>query len=161
MTENEYNQCVDLYADNVYRFILKNLRHEADAKDIVQGSFEKMWINRDRVDYARSKNYLFTVAYHQMIDHIRKNKPISLREEFKEDSKITYESMPDIKKILNEALSQLNEIQRSLVLLKDYEGYNYEEIGEITGLNASQVKVYLHRARLQLKAFIVKPENVV
>ena len=98
MTENEYNQCVDLYADSVYRFILKNLRHEADAKDIVQGSFEKMWVNRDRVDHARSKNYLFTVAYHQMIDHIRKNKPISLREDFKEDSKITHESMPDIKK---------------------------------------------------------------
>ena len=160
MTENEYNQCVDLYADSVYRFILKNLRHEADAKDIVQGTFEKMWINRERVDNARSKSYLFTVAYNQMIDHIRKNKRISLRDDFSEHSKITQQAVPDIKRILNEALGQLNEIQRSLVLLKDYEGYNYEEIGEITGLNASQVKVYLHRARLQLKAFIVKPENV-
>jgi RNA polymerase sigma-70 factor (ECF subfamily) len=160
MTENEYNQCVDLYADSVYRFILKNLRHEADAKDIVQGAFEKMWINRERVDNARSKSYLFTVAYHQMIDYIRKNKRISLRDDFSEHSKITQQAVPDIKRILNEALGQLNEIQRSLVLLKDYEGYNYEEIGEITGLNASQVKVYLHRARLQLKAFIVKPENV-
>jgi DNA-directed RNA polymerase specialized sigma24 family protein len=47
------------------------------------------------------------------------------------------------------------------VMLKDYEGYNYEEIGQITGLNESQVKVYLHRARLQLKAYIVKPENVI
>ena len=160
MTENEYNQCVDLYADSVYRFILKNLRHEADAKDIVQGTFEKMWINRERVDNARSKSYLFTVAYNQMIDYIRKNKRISLRDDFSEHSKITQQAVPDIKRILNEALGQLNEIQRSLVLLKDYEGYNYEEIGEITGLNASQVKVYLHRARLQLKAFIVKPENV-
>ena len=160
MTENEYNQCVDLYADSVYRFILKNLRNEADAKDIVQGAFEKMWINRERVDNARSKSYLFTVAYHQMIDYIRKNKRISLRDDFSEHSKITQQAVPDIKRILNEALGQLNEIQRSLVLLKDYEGYNYEEIGEITGLNASQVKVYLHRARLQLKAFIVKPENV-
>ena len=160
MTENEYNQCVDLYADSVYRFILKNLRHEADAKDIVQGAFEKMWINRERVDNARSKSYLFTVAYNQMIDYIRKNKRISLRDDFSEHSKITQQAVPDIKRILNEALGQLNEIQRSLVLLKDYEGYNYEEIGEITGLNASQVKVYLHRARLQLKAFIVKPENV-
>ena len=160
MTENEYNQCVDLYADRVYRFILKNLRNEADAKDIVQGAFEKMWINRERVDNARSKSYLFTVAYHQMIDYIRKNKRISLRDDFSEHSKITQQAVPDIKRILNEALGQLNEIQRSLVLLKDYEGYNYEEIGEITGLNASQVKVYLHRARLQLKAFIVKPENV-
>ena len=124
MTENEYNQCVDLYADSVYRFILKNLRHEADAKDIVQGAFEKMWINRERVDNARSKSYLFTVAYHQMIDYIRKNKRISLRDDFSEHSKITQQAVPDIKRILNEALGQLNEIQRSLVLLKDYEGYN-------------------------------------
>ena len=160
MTENEYNQCVDLYADNVYRFILKNLRHQANAKDIVQGAFEKMWVNREQVDNVRSKSYLFTVAYHHMIDHIRKNKRVILKEVFSEDSKITHQTIPDVKRILNEALSQLDEIQRSLVLLKDYEGYNYEEIGKITGLNASQVKVYLHRARLKLKSFIVKPENV-
>jgi RNA polymerase sigma-70 factor (ECF subfamily) len=160
MTENEYNQCVDLYADNVYRFILKNLRNEADAKDIVQGAFEKMWMNREQVDNVRSKSYLFTIAYNQMIDHIRKNKRITLKEVFREDSKITHQAIPDIKSILNAALSELDEIQRSLVLLKDYEGYNYGEIGKITGLNASQVKVYLHRARLKLKSFIVKPENV-
>ena len=43
---------------------------------------------------------------------------------------------------------------------KDYEGC-YEEISAITGLNPSQVKVYLHRARLQLKEYIVKMENVL
>ena len=78
MTEREYNQCVNLYADNVYRFIWKNLRHEEDAKDVVQGAFEKMWKNRAEVDNAKCKSYLFTIAYHQMIDHIRKNKRISL-----------------------------------------------------------------------------------
>ncbi len=161
MTEKEYNQCVNLYADNVYRFILKNLGHEEDAKDIVQGTFEKMWLNRLQVENERCKSYLFTVAYHQMIDHIRKNKRISLREEFKEGSKITNNSQPDTKRVLQEALNRLNETQRSLVLLKDYEGYNYEEIGKITGLNESQVKVYLHRARLQLREYIVKPENVI
>ncbi|MEP7107977.1 MAG: RNA polymerase sigma factor [Ferruginibacter sp.] len=161
MTEKEYNQCVKLYADNVYRFILKNLRHEADAKDIVQGAFEKMWVNRHQVENDRCKSYLFTVAYHQMIDHIRKNKRISLREEFNEELRITNKSQHDSKKILHEALNRLNETQRSLVLLKDYEGYNYEEIGKITGLNESQVKVYLHRARLQLREYIVKPENVI
>ena len=161
MTEKEYNQCVNLYADNVYRFILKNLRHEEDAKDIVQGSFEKMWINRAHVENDRCKSYLFTVAYHQMIDHIRKNKRISLREEFNEETNITHKAEHDAKRILHQALNKLNETQRSLVLLKDYEGYNYEEIGKITGLNASQVKVYLHRARLQLREYIVKPENVI
>ncbi|MCW3088992.1 MAG: sigma-70 family polymerase sigma factor [Ferruginibacter sp.] len=150
-----------MYADNVYRFILKNLRQEADAKDIVQGSFEKMWTNRHQVDNTRCKSYLFTVAYHQMIDHIRKNKRTSLREGFSEEAKIVNKSQHDSKKILHEALNRLNETQKSLVLLKDYEGYSYEEIGKITGLNESQVKVYLHRARLQLRAYIVRPENVI
>ena len=39
MTEKEYNDCVNLYADNVYRFILKNTRHEEDAKE-PGGSFD-------------------------------------------------------------------------------------------------------------------------
>jgi RNA polymerase sigma-70 factor (ECF subfamily) len=64
-------------------------------------------------------------------------------------------------RILDEALRQLSETQRSLVMLKDYEGYNYAEIGQITGLNESQVKVYLHRARLLLRDYIVKIENVI
>ena len=63
MTEKEYNQCVTVYADNVYRFILKNLRHEEDAKDVVQGAFEKLWINRETVINEKCKSFLFTVAY--------------------------------------------------------------------------------------------------
>jgi RNA polymerase sigma-70 factor (ECF subfamily) len=67
----------------------------------------------------------------------------------------------NLKKVLDDALARLSETQRSLVLLKDYEGYSYEEIGKITGLNESQVKVYLHRARLQLREYLVKMENVI
>ena len=122
MTAKEYNDCVKMYADNVYRFILKNLRHEEDSRDVVQSSFEKLWINREKVD----------------------NEP-----------------QQQLKKVLNDALNRLNETQRSLVLLKDYEGYSYEEISEITSLSQSQVKVYLHRARIQLKNYLVKPENVI
>lgn len=96
-----------------------------------------------------------------MIDHIRKVKRIYLREEFEENASISYKTVNNAKAVLEEALSKLSNIQRSLVLLKDYEGYNYEEIGQITGLNISQVKVYLHRARLQLKEYIVKVENVI
>ena len=161
MTEREYNQCVNLYADNVYRFIFKSLGHSADAEDVVQVAFEKMWINRQQVDFSRCKSYLFTVAYHQMIDQIRKNKRISLREDFREEAKVTNSYQNDTKRLLNEALSKLNDVQKSLVMLKDYEGYSYHEIGEITGLNESQVKVYLHRARLILRQYIVKPENVL
>jgi RNA polymerase sigma factor (sigma-70 family) len=162
MTEKEYNQCVDLYSDGVFRFIVKNLRHEEDARDIVQTAFEKLWRNREQVEHAKSKSYLFTVAYNQMIDHIRKNKRVTLREEFSADAKIQQSNFNgNTKKILMEALNRLNETQKSLVMLKDYEGYTYEEIGRITGLNESQVKVYLHRARLILKEYLVSPENVL
>jgi len=161
MTEIEYNQCVRDYADNVFRFILKNLRHEEDARDVVQSAFEKMWVNRESVDYSKSRSFLFTVAYNQMIDHIRKVKRITLKEEFNEETRTTDRQYNNARKVLEEALSRLNETQRSLVLLKDYEGYSYEEIGQITGLNTSQVKVYLHRARIQLKNYLVSRENVL
>jgi RNA polymerase sigma-70 factor (ECF subfamily) len=161
MTEREYNECVSEYADNVYRFIVKNLRHEEDARDVVQTAFEKMWRNRAEINYEKSKSYLFTVAYHQMIDHIRKVKRIQLKENFDENASVSNKPVNNLKKMLEQALSTLSETQRSLVLLKDYEGYSYQEIGEITGLNESQVKVYLHRARMQLKEYLVKPENVM
>jgi RNA polymerase sigma-70 factor (ECF subfamily) len=160
MTEKNYNDCVTQYADNVFRFIVKNLKHEEDARDIVQTAFEKMWRNREQVENDKAKSYLFTVAYNQMIDHIRKNKRIVLNEEFKEEVKIGFQHSNNTKQVLMEALNRLNETQKSLIMLKDYEGYNYEEIGKIMSLNESQVKVYLHRARLALKAYLVKPENV-
>jgi len=161
MTEKEYNLCVDLYADNVYRFIVKNLRHEEDARDIIQTAFEKLWRNREQVENDKSKSYLFTVAYNQMIDHIRKVKRIQLKEDFHESTFIGQQRPAQLKKVLMEALNRLNETQKSLIMLKDYEGYTYEEIGEIMDLNASQVKVYLHRARLAMRNYLVSPENVL
>ena len=161
MTEREYNDCVTQYADNVFRFIVKNLRHEEDARDVVQTAFEKLWKNRVEVDPAKSKSYLFTVAYNAMIDHLRKVKRVYLKEEFKEEIKVQRGEYNNAKAILNEALARLSETQRSLVMLKDYEGYSYEEIGKIMNLSESQVKVYLHRARLQLKEYLVKVENVI
>lgn len=161
MTASEYNNCVNLNADSVFRFIVKNLRHEEDARDIVQTAFEKLWRHRDGVEVEKSKSYLFTVAYNGMIDHIRKNKRVQLRDEFPEEIKVQSRSVNNAKQILNEALNRLSETARSLVMLKDYEGYSYEEIGQIMSLNESQVKVYLHRARLALKNYLVNPENVM
>src|SRR3954467_13039499 len=120
MTEREYNECVNTYADNVYRFIVKNLKHEEDARDVVQTAFEKMWRNRDEVDAQKCKSYLFTVAYHQMIDHIRKVKRIQLKEDFSDELRVENKPANNLKKILDEALARLSETQRSLVLLKDY-----------------------------------------
>jgi RNA polymerase sigma-70 factor (ECF subfamily) len=161
MTEKEYNECVNLYADNVYRFIVKTSAMKRMPGMWCRTAFEKLWRNRLEVDNTKSKSYLFTVAYNQMIDHLRKIKRVYLKEEFREEVRVEDRQVNNTRAILQEALARLSETQRSLVMLKDYEGYSYEEIGQIMNLNPSQVKVYLHRARLQLKEYIVRVENVI
>ncbi|ANH82499.1 RNA polymerase subunit sigma-24 [Niabella ginsenosidivorans] len=161
MTEKEYNECVNQYADNVYRFILKNLKHAANAEDVVQSAFQALWEQRAEVQAATAKSLLFTIAYRKMIDHIRRHKRVVYEESMTSYEKGAEQRVPHLKEVLNQALERLDETKRSLVLLKDYEGYSYGEIGTITGLSASQVKVYLHRARLQLKEYLVKIENII
>jgi RNA polymerase sigma-70 factor (ECF subfamily) len=151
MTDKDYNDCVDNFADGVYRFIVKNIRHTEDAQDIVQSAFEKLWVNRAQVLPEKAKSYLFTVAYHQMIDHIRKSNKMPLSEDTFIPHEPINQGQVELKQLLMRAVNQLNPTQKSLVLLKDYEGYSYQEIAEIMNLSDSQVKVYLHRARLILK----------
>jgi RNA polymerase sigma-70 factor (ECF subfamily) len=135
----------------VYRFIVKNIRHTEDAQDIVQSAFEKLWVNRAQVLPEKAKSYLFTVAYHQMIDHIRKSNKMPLSDEASIPHQPINQAQTELKELLMRAVNELNPTQKSLVLLKDYEGYSYQEIAEIMHLSDSQVKVYLHRARIILK----------
>jgi RNA polymerase sigma factor (sigma-70 family) len=160
MTELDYNNCVDEHSNGVYRFILKNLRSTQDAEDIVQSAFEKLWINRERVTPLKAKSYLYTIAYHQMIDVIRKENKKPTTNEYMEVDQVTHQTSSELKQNLLSAINQLNPTQKSLVLLKDYEGYSYQEIGEIMNLSESQVKVYLHRARLFLKTKLLELEKV-
>jgi RNA polymerase sigma factor (sigma-70 family) len=161
MTDKDFNNCVDNYSDGVYRFIVKNIGHEADAQDIVQTAFEKLWMNRSKVDPLKVKSFLFTVAYNQMIDHIRKDKKADTTDNFETaKGQYTFQKDSTLKQILLKAINELNPTQKSLVLLKDYEGYNYQEIGEIMNLSESQVKVYLHRARLILKGKLIHLEKM-
>ena len=128
---------------------------------MVQNAYEVLWQNRSGINTETAKSYLFKVAYNKMIDHFRKSNRTDLYETFEYLDKGVEEKRNNLKAALEQALGRLTEQNRSLVLLKDYEGYSYEEISEITGLNASQVKVYLHRSRLQLKSYLVKIENLV
>ncbi len=163
MTTAEYNRCVDEFSDRVYRFVLKNIQDEEKAKDVVQDSFEKMWVKVKGIAFEKSKSYLFTTAYHTMIDYIRKERKIEKVNEPEKISNLLYEenSYSDLKEILNEALNKLPDMQRSVILLRDYEGYSYKEIGDLTDLNESQVKVYIYRARVFLKNYIGSMETVI
>ena len=161
MTIDEYNISVDDFSDGVYRFVLKNCHNSELAHDLVQDSFMRLWIKRKEVNFNKGKSWLFSTAYHRLIDHVRKNDRISSIEGREHHTPLSYDQYSDVKEVLDRAVRQLPDIQRSVVLLRDYEGYSYREIGEITSLSESQVKVYIYRARLFLKKYIVSPDLVI
>jgi len=161
MTVAEYNSCADLYSDGVYRFILKNIKDDDTANDIVQESYVRMWERVKEISFEKAKAYLFTTAYHTMIDYIRRNKRYSEMDGNYEMELQSSNTFNDLKEVIDEAVAKLPEIQRTVILLRDYEGYAYDEIGEITGLNESQVKVYIFRARTFLKQYIGKLDLVL
>jgi len=161
MTVEEYNRCVEDHSDGLYRFILKNIRDSEKAEDIVQDSFEKLWRKVKDINYSKSKSYLFTTAYHTMIDVIRKDRRIEDFSKEKAESTSHDNQYSDLQEILHNALGKLPRVQRTVILLRDYEGYSYAEIGEITGLSESQVKVYIYRGRIFLKQYIGSLKAVI
>ena len=161
MTRDEYNETVKLHADGLYRFVLSDLRDADTAQDIVQDTFVKVWEKRKKIPFEKAKSYLYTTAYHALIDVVRKNDRLCCLTEATQPSDVVTTQCPDVQEVLHKALATLPEIQRRLILLRDYEGYSYEEIGEITGLNESQVKVYIFRGRTTLKKFLKDVGEVI
>jgi RNA polymerase sigma-70 factor (ECF subfamily) len=161
MTVKEYNQAVAEFADPVYRFIRGNIKDEHRSDDIVQDSFEKLWMHVAEIEFKVVKSWLFTTAHNTMIDIIRKEKKIASIESL-EYKDMYYESgYSDLNEILEKALQRLPGNQRTAIMLRDYEGYSYKEIGEITGQTESVVKINIYRGRIALKNFIGKIESIL
>ncbi|MDD2982036.1 MAG: RNA polymerase sigma factor [Crocinitomicaceae bacterium] len=159
MNKKEYYIAVNEFSDGLYRFALKLIKDESSAQDLVQDAYEKVWIKIESIETQKVKFYLFRIVYNKFLDDKKRNKVIYF-EEYLHEPFIDQETS-DLKVILNKALSTLPLIQKSAILLRDYEGYSYDEIGEILELSASQVKVYIYRARKQLQQYIGKLESVI
>ena len=160
MTIEEYNQCVEIHSNSIYRFLLKNIKDKESSKDIVQETYEKLWLCIEAVHFEKAKSFLFTVAYRKMIDEIRKARCTYIEEYENCEQEFFDVEYNNLKEILDRALDKLPEIQRSLITLRDYEDYSYKEIAQITSLSESQVKVYLFRARKFLKEYLVSIQKV-
>lgn len=152
MNRREYNMAVKEFSGRLYGFSLKYLQNKEDASDIVQDVFEKLWKNRKKVEPEKVKSWLFTCAHNAMINLIKKKSRMSYVDtittpEVQQSHSQSYE----MKEVIEKSLSQLPPVQKSIILLRDLEGYNYKEIGEILELSEAQVKVYLFRARNKIK----------
>lgn len=155
-----YNKVVDKHADGLFRFAYSMCKNEDDAQDAVQDAFSKLWERKDQVNQEKVKSYLFTTGHNKMIDLFRKDSKYS-SVEVHENASVSQSISPDLQEVLHSALNTLPEIQRSVILLRDYEGYDYNEITEITDLSLSQVKVYIFRARKKLKSYIGSLDLVI
>ena len=161
MDRSQYNQCVELYADRLFRFAFSSLRNREQAEDVVQESFARVWEKVKTVDFTKAKSYLFTTAHHTMIDQVRQRQRTSDIEEIATLADPKGIPYPDVNDILHKALATLPEAQRNALLLRDYEGYNYQEIGNITGMSEAQVKVNIFRARTALKNKLRSIDNLI
>lgn len=161
MTVQEYNTCVREFSDGLYRFALKNVRDAELAQDFVQDAFERLWLRIDTVDYQRVKSYLFRTIVNLQIDRSRRN---NLQQQHLNSLPDPVQSpgvAHDVQRVIDEGVARLNDIQRTVLTLRDYEGYSYQEIAEITDLSVDQVKVYIFRARRFLKHYIGNMEVLI
>ncbi|MCC5922441.1 MAG: RNA polymerase sigma factor [Crocinitomicaceae bacterium] len=162
MKRSEYNQLVTQCSDGLYRYALKLTGSEQHAQDLVQDAYEKIWLKKSEINFEKGKSYLFRTVHNLYIDFYRRTKIIRFEGEDKAKNEVTSNTLTiDLNEILENALNQLNEIQKSAVLLRDFEGYNYTEIGELLNLSESQVKVNIFRARKKLQEIIGKIETVL
>lgn len=161
MTVQQYNDCVREFADRLYRFALKNVGDSDLAQDFVQDAFERLWVRVDTVDYQRVKSYLFRTIVNLQIDRSRRqklqNQHLSGLSDAIEQPRVAH----DVQKLIDEGVEKLSEIQRIVLTLRDYEGYTYQEIAEMTNISVDQVKVYIFRARRFLKQYIGKMEVLI
>lgn len=118
----------------------------------MQDVFEKLWVNRRKVEPAKAKSWMFTTAHNAMINFSTRKRRISFSDEMeKYDRGEVVPNSYESNEVVNRAVSILPPIQKSIVILRDLEGYSYNEIGEILDLSESQVKVYLFRGRRKIK----------
>lgn len=154
-----YQQAIDQHRHRVYSFAQYSLRVREDAEDVTQEVFIKLWQHWRKVDHAKLSAWLMRVAHNAVIDHVRKQRPqqanldryAEVEEQAAEQTEESRRDQDVFKRQLQAAIRELNDPFRSIVIMRDIQGMSYEEIQGSLELSASQVKVYLHRARRKLR----------
>ena len=130
------------------------LRDNAEAEDVVQEAFIRLWEHRESMSDARVKPWLLWVTRNLCLDRLRRRRP----EQSADETDLTGTDCPaqsmqreQTLMRLQQAVQALEEPFRSLVLLRDVQQHSYEEVAAMTELTMPQVKTYLHRARRKLR----------
>ena len=156
MTTKEYNECVKQYSDGLYRFALRYTSDGDMSRDAVQDAFVTLWEQHNKLQFKGIKGYLIRVLYrilvsghrHEVVCRNARDNLMPAQENYEQHYNF------ELRDAMQQALGQLPEIQRQLLLLKDLEGYDYKEMAEMTGISEQQVAVYLFRARKKMRELL-------
>jgi RNA polymerase sigma-70 factor (ECF subfamily) len=150
--------------NKLYRFALKFLGNEEEAKDVVQEVFIRVWNGREQMHEVQNwEAWCMRITRNLSLDRIRSltrkpTRPIEESYNVRHDALSPHESteIHESMQRITELISALPEKQRDVIHLRDVEGYTYNEISEILELDMNQVKVNLFRARTAVREKLMK-----
>jgi len=158
MKERDFNQLVGRLKDRLYRISLQIVKEGELAEDVVQEVFIKVWDKR--IELSEIENidaYCFRMVRNLSIDKTRlkhfKNTDLSgayrMEADLPTPDKTT--EINETMELVKKWVQDLPESQKSVLQLRDFEGLSYQEISDALNMPLNQVKVYLFRARQQLR----------
>lgn len=143
------------YQDHAWTLARYLLKDADEAEDVCQEAFLKLWNHCDDIAPDKVKPWLMKVTRNACLDRLRRRRPTEelTGAEAAEGAAGPAEDArrQELGAWLRQAIAALNEPYRSLVVLRDVQQNSYEEVASALELSLAQVKVYLHRARRQLR----------
>jgi len=150
-----FRKWVQEYQDQAWTLARYLLKDPAEAEDACQEAFVKLWQHQDSIDPERVRPWLMRVTRNNCLDRLRRRHPTEELEDWRhpDDSHGPMQGLEqsELGARLKHSINRLAEPYRSLVVLRDIHQHSYEEVANVLELSLPQVKVYLHRARKQLR----------
>lgn len=151
----KFRKWVEEYQDQAWTLARYLLKDAAEAEDACQDAFVKLWRHQDSIDPAKIRPWLMRVTRNGCLDRLRRRHPTEELEDWRQPD-MSPGPMQGLHhheqgEWLKASINGLKEPYRSLVVLRDVNQHSYEEVAGVLELSMSQVKVYLHRARKQLR----------
>lgn len=157
MTEQEFNHTILPLAKNVYSYALHMTGNPEDASDITQDAMVKAWDKRQEFrKINHPKAWLLTMARNLCLDWLKKQKPIYNAGQLLQNEAIGPDlfreiEVQDMARIVRQIIYSLPDQQREVMILRELEEMEFEEISEITGLTLNHIRVLLSRGRTKVK----------
>ena len=149
MIENQFDEIVDRYSQPILNIIYKMVHHKETAYDLTQDVFTKLWQHRNKFDQEKSIfTFIYKMAMNLSIDYLRKKKPDVFENEILEMVNTSEPDGPDeIFNLVVQCSSDLKPRQKAVFLLRDIEGFTFEEIADTLRMSVNNVQSNLHLAR--------------